>query len=246
MQLVVALALLPVIARQPTAGPPESVSARRGIVFVIGGVGGMDPLNLFAPLILPHAGVNHEFCNFAWTHGKGRIFRDLQDTPYLLARAAELAEAIRRVKAVDPDRTVYLLCHSAGAAISLAAAEELPPATVERIILLAPAVSRDYDLRAALRATRREIVSFNSCGDLVMLAFGTSVFGTTDRVHAPAAGFSGFRLPESCDEEGRCLYRRLVQFQWRPIDLLKLRGGLHNGPCMPVFLATAVAPWLLP
>jgi pimeloyl-ACP methyl ester carboxylesterase len=197
-------------------------------------------------LTLPHAGVPHELRNFPWTHGKGRLFRDLQDARHLLAKAGDLAEAVRAVKAAEPDRPVYLLAHSAGAAVSLAAAERLPPGTLERVVLLASAVSPDYDLRAAVRATRLGVVSFSSSWDVFFLHWGTSQFGTADRVYGPSAGLDGFRVPADLDEEGRCLYGRVVQVKWRPEDLLHLRGGLHHSPCMPPYLAHAVAPWLMP
>jgi pimeloyl-ACP methyl ester carboxylesterase len=246
MGLAVALSLVQIAFGQSSFGGPAEALPRAGVVLVVGGVGGLDPLNLFAPLTLPRSGVRHELRNFPWTHGKCLILRDLQDTRYLLARAAELAEEIRKIKSAEPDRPVYLMGHSAGAAVSLAAAEQLPPCTLERIILLSAAVSPDYDLQQALRATRREIISFNSCCDVFMLGFGTWQFGTADRVYGPAAGRSGFRPPSDLDADGRCLYSRLVQVNWRPADLLMFRGGSHNSTCMPVFLATSVAPWLLP
>jgi pimeloyl-ACP methyl ester carboxylesterase len=227
-------------------GVDPSAPTRPGVVFVVGGIGGLDPLNLWVPLTLPHAGVPHELRNFPWTHGKGHLLRDLQDTRHLLAKAGELAEAVRAIKAADPARPVYLLGHSAGAAVSLAAAEQLPPGTVERIVLLAAAVSPDYDLRPALRATRSEIVCFNSCCDLLFLDLGTSLFGTADRVYGPSAGLTGFRPPADLDEEGRRLYDRVVQVPWRPDHLLQFRGGLHHSACMPLYLANFVAPWLIP
>jgi pimeloyl-ACP methyl ester carboxylesterase len=217
-----------------------------GVVFIVGGIGGMDPLNLCVPLALPRAGVPHELRPFTWTHGKGHLLRDLQDLPFLLARATELADAVRAVKEAEPDRRIYLLGHSAGAAVSLAAAEQLPPGTLERIVLLAAAVSPEYDLRSALRATRGEIVCFNSTCDILFLAWGTSLFGTADRVYGPSAGLGGFLPPADLDEEGRALYGKVVQVQWRPDHLLLFRGGLHHSSCMPLFLANSVAPWLLP
>jgi pimeloyl-ACP methyl ester carboxylesterase len=217
-----------------------------GVVFVVGGVGGMDPVNLWGPLALPHAGVPHELRNFPWTHGKGHFVRDLQDFRHLQAKGGELAEAVRAVKEADPERPVYLLGHSAGAAISLIAAAQLPPATLERIILLASAVSPEYDLRPALRATRGEIVCFNSTCDFLFLSWGTSQLGTADRAYGPAAGFAGFRPPADLDHEGQSLYDKVVQVQWRPNHLLFFRGGLHHSSCMPLFLANSIAPWLIP
>src|SRR5262249_10263031 len=156
----------------------------------------------------------HEVRVFEWSHGFGRHVRDLQDTPHLLAKATELADEVRQVKAQG--RPVFLVGHSGGAGLVLAAAAQLPPATVERTILLAPAVSPTFDLSAALRATKGELVSYRSELDRLWLGLGTHEFGTVDRVYGSAAGLHGFREPDHLTDEGRLLYRRLVQIPWRP------------------------------
>jgi len=220
--------------------------AATGIVFVVGGVGGLDPIQASAPWTLPKAGVPHRIEVFEWTHGKCRVLRDLQDTRYLLTQAEHLATTVRQTQAREPGRPIYLLAHSAGAGVALAAAEKLPPASLERILVLSAAVSPTYDLRGALRATRHEIVAFNSTYDRLCLDFCTNVFGTVDRVYGPAAGLDGFRTPADLDEEGQRLYQRLVQVPWRFEMCLKCTDGSHHGPCMPIFLARMVAPWLMP
>ncbi|HEY7424328.1 MAG TPA: alpha/beta fold hydrolase [Gemmataceae bacterium] len=217
-----------------------------GTVFVVGGVGGLDPIQACAPWMLPKAGVPHKIEVFTWTHGKCRLLRDLQDIRYLLAQADRLAVAVRAAQAREPGQPIYLLGHSAGTGVILAAAEKLPPASVERIILLSPAVSPTYDLRPALRATRLQVVSFNSTYDRFCLDLCTSVFGTVDRVYGPAAGLDGFQVPPDLDEEGRQLYQRLVQVPWHLEMVLKCTDGSHHGTCMPIFLAHMVAPWLMP
>src|SRR5262249_55875138 len=156
------------------------------------GIGGLDTLGVCARCVLPAAGVVHEVREFDWTHGKLRLLRDLQDTRHLIAKADELAEQVRRVKEEDPRRPVFLVGHSAGAGLVRAAAERLPPATLERLIVLSAAVSPTYDLRPALRATRGEVVAFSSQMDLFVLDWGTSLFGTVDRVYGPSAGQCGF------------------------------------------------------
>jgi pimeloyl-ACP methyl ester carboxylesterase len=217
-----------------------------GTIFVVGGVGGLDPIQACAPWTLPRAGVPHRIEVFEWTHGKCRLLRDLQDTRYLLEQADRLAAAVRATQIREPGRPIYLLGHSAGAGVVLAAAERLPSASLERIVILSAAVSPAFDLRGALRATRRELVSFNSTYDRLCLDWFTSVFGTVDRVYGPAAGLDGFRMPPDLDGEGRQLYERLVQVPWHLAMLWQGTDGSHHGPCMPIFLTRLVAPWLRP
>jgi pimeloyl-ACP methyl ester carboxylesterase len=218
----------------------------QGVVFLVGGVGGIDPLYCSGRCMLPHAGVPHELRDFRWTNGVGRILRDLQDIRHVNAVADELAAEVRAIKEADPNRPVYLVGHSGGAGVCLAAAERLPPGTLERIILLSAAVSPTLDLRPALRATRGEIVSFYSAMDVFVLGWGTSTFGTIDRVYTSSAGRTGFDVPCELDAEGRALYARLVQIPWRIENLCQLDVGGHHSSVMPCFLADHVAQWLKP
>ena len=233
---------LSVMAFSVVAAPIEA--PRPGVVFVVGGIGGLEVFGLNARWVLPASGVAHEVRDFEWTHGSLRFLRDLQDTRHLLARAAELARQVNEIKEKDPRRPIFLVGHSAGAGLVLAAAEILPPATLERIILLSPAVSPTFDLRPALRATRGEIVSFCSAHDRIVLDLGTTLFGTVDRSYGPSAGQAGFRAPADLDDAGRKLYRRVVQVPWRWENLLEGRGCGHTSTTAPLFLHRYVAPWL--
>lgn len=240
-RIVLAVLLAAAAARADGPAAPE---VRLGVVFVVGGVGGTDPIQTWAQFALPLAGVPHEVRVFEWTHGKFHVLRDLQDTRYLQDKAADLAARVLAVKAEDPARPVYLVGHSAGAALVLEAAGRLPPATLERVVVLSAAVSPAYDLRPALRATHGEVVAFNSTLDRFMLCWGTTQFGTAvDRFYVPAAGMDGFQVPDSLDDEGRRLYDRLVQSNWTP-DMLLERRCWHNSTCMPLFLGRQVTPWL--
>jgi hypothetical protein len=215
-----------------------------GVVFIVGGVGGWDLLPRSAELVLPLAGVPHKICDYEWSHGWGRILSDLQDTDHLARKAAELAVLITQFKEQAPDRPVYLVAKSGGAGLALLAAEHLGPATLERIILISPAVSPAFDLRPALRATRAEVVSFYSTLDCVVLGLGTWKFGTVDRVRGSGAGRVGFVRPCDLDDEGHELYGRLVQIHWRPTMLLQGYAGMHSGNSLPLFVAFQLAPWL--
>ncbi len=217
-----------------------------GVVFVVGGVGGFDFVGSSAQKALPRAGVRHEIREFVWTHGWGQILKDLQDTRHLLRKADQLAAEVLLVRATRPEQPVFLVGKSGGTALVLAAAERLPPQTVERIILLSPAVSPAFDLSAAFRATKGEIVSFYSRYDQLVLGWGTRQFGTADRVYGPSAGLCGFVVPPDLDEADRACYQRLVQIPWNPAMILKGHTGSHVGTSMPAFLAKEVAPWLKP
>src|SRR5689334_5309692 len=83
------------------AAPPMISSlppGKRGIVFVVGGVGGIDIIGPASQWALPRAGVQHEVYDFIWTHGKGKIFKDLQDTRHCLTKADELAARVMLVR----------------------------------------------------------------------------------------------------------------------------------------------------
>ena len=225
---------------------PAAPSPKPGIILVVGGTGGIDTVGHAARWALPWVGVHHEVRDFVWTHGRGRILQDLQDTRHCREKADELAAEVLRLKAADADRPIYLVGKSGGAGLVLAAAEQLPLAMIERIILLSAAVSPAYDLRPALRATRHEIVSFYSPFDRFMLGWGTSHFGTIDRYYGPSAGLRGFAVPAGLDAEDRALYQRLVQVPWRPGMIWEGYAGGHVGTSMPAFIAKEVAPWLKP
>ena len=229
-----------------TGAEPAAPAARPGIVLVVPGVGGIDFVGTAAQWALPRAGVPHEVREFVWTHGKGRILQDLQDTRHCREKADELAAEVLRLKADDPTRPIYLVGKSGGTGLVLAAAEQLPLAMVERIILLSAAVSPSYDLRPALRATRHEMVSFYSPYDRFVLSWGTRRFGTIDRFYGPSAGLQGFAVPAGLDAEDQALYRRLVQVRWTPGMIWEGYAGGHVGTSMPAFIAKEVAPWLMP
>jgi hypothetical protein len=213
-----------------------------GTVFVVGGVGGIDVLGPAALHALPRAGVVHELKEFVWTHGAGQVLQDLQDTAHQLKKGEELAELVRQRKQEKPDRPIYLIGKSGGTGIVLTAARLLPAGTLERIILLSPAVSPHYDLRPALRATRKQIVNYYSRGDWLVLGWGTSKFGTMDRFYGPSAGLVGFQRPRAGDDLD--LYDRLVQVHWTS-DMIKTgHTGGHVGTSLPAFVARELAPWL--
>lgn len=249
--ILVTLTVFGLVSAAPAMPPPRVPASaeqpsKPGVIIVVCGIGGIDFVGLSSQWALPRAGVRHEIREFSWTHGKGRLLRDLQDTQHCLRKANELAAEVEKIKTQDPERPVYLVGKSGGTGLVLAAAEQLPPQTLERIILLSPAVAPTYDLRPALRATKYEIVSFYSPYDQLVLNWGTRQFGTIDRYYGASAGLRGFVIPPDLNASDRALYERLVQVKWNPAMILEGHLGIHIGTSMPAFVAKEVGPWLKP
>jgi pimeloyl-ACP methyl ester carboxylesterase len=152
-----------------------------------------------------------EMCE--WSYGPGRFLSD--QVSYCHAREAgvRLAQRITAYRQACPDSPISLLAHSAGSLVVLTAAEQLPPDSLDKIVLLAPAVSSTYDLRPALRTARRGMDVFMSERDVVILGAGVGLVGTTDRRWEPAAGRVGFE-PVGDTSEDTALYARLRQHPW--------------------------------
>jgi pimeloyl-ACP methyl ester carboxylesterase len=180
---------------------------------------------------------------FEWTHGQGRILADQMDAAHARAEGLQLAGQVVSYRRHYPGGEVYLVGHSAGCAVILAAVEALPPNMVDRIILLAPSVSVDYDLRPALRNCRDGIDVFCSPRDVGYLGVGVSLIGTADRRWRPAAGRVGF-CPQGVTAEERALYAKLRQHPWDPcLDWSDNHGG-HFGTYQPIYLRAYVLPLL--
>jgi pimeloyl-ACP methyl ester carboxylesterase len=178
-----------------------------------------------------------------WSHGYCRILADQMDQEHLRAEGKCLAEQILAHKQRNPETPIYLVAHSAGTGVVLSAAESLPPDTVERIILLAPAVSTNRDLRAALAAAREGVDVFYSKADWWYLGMGVTLIGTADRHWDAAAGRVGFR-PLICCPKDSPLYEKLRQYPWQECLSGTGHKGGHYGAYQPGFLKMCVLPLL--
>lgn len=158
-----------------------------------------------------------------WT--QGGVLRDLRGRGGHLDHGKMLADSIAAWRQANPQGRVCVVAHSAGAAVALAAAEALPAGSVDRIVLLAPAVSRDYPLGQALACSREGIDCYYSARDGVNL--GVALAGSTDGRFLSVAGRAGFRS----SQEG------LRQFS---------HGGGHFACTTPEFVRRHILPVLTP
>ncbi len=153
--------------------------------------------------------------------------------------AAGIAEFVREYKREYPGRPVTLVGYSAGGPMAIWTAEALSPQReLEGIIVLASPLQPDYDLRPALAASRKGVVSFHSRHDWLYLGLGTIIFGTMDGGRGVSAGNVGFEPPEP-DADG---YDHLFQVPWQS-DMAKLGYmGTHLTIGAPRFVAAYLAP----
>ena len=219
----------------------EAGPVAQGVVIVCDGSGDFRTLSTGMARAVAEARLPLYVETFVWSHGYGRYVIDHADHRNHLAMGRLLAERVLAWRRTYPGLKIYLAGHSAGNAVVLAAAERLPPDTVDRIVLLAPSVCPDYDLRAALASSRDGIDAFTSDHDRVVLDFAMRVVGTADRRWGPAAGRVGFR-PVVCTPADAALYTRLSQHSWDPAMRWTGHDGGHYGNNRCGFLSAYVLP----
>lgn len=115
-----------------------------------------------------------------------------------------------------PDELLYVVGYSGGGGIAALALEALPEDVhIDRLVLVAPALSAHYDFVARLSSHVSDyIVNFASERDL-QVGPGTRIFGTIDGIKTTSAGYGGFSTQDA----------RLVEWHWGPAD----RGLGHHG-----------------
>jgi pimeloyl-ACP methyl ester carboxylesterase len=175
---------------------------------------------------LRDAGITHTVEVIEWGNGPFRNMKNLTDLPANRAHARSIAERIAAYQRAHPDEPITLIGYSGGGGLALLVAEALPDdVLLDRIILIAAAISPDYDLSMAISRARRGLVNFYSSRDAFVLGAGTRTFGTIDRRYTESAGYVGFT-----DAEGGLRCRAgLTQIPWIQ-DWCKLgHDGGHIG-----------------
>jgi pimeloyl-ACP methyl ester carboxylesterase len=215
-----------------------------GLVLVADGVGGLDLCGEVLRRESARAGSPHEVRIFSWGHGFGRWHADLTRSDNRDAKAAAVASQVNAFRAQKPHAPIYLVGKSGGSGVIVKALEALPQGAVEAAVLLAPALSPQYDLSQALQAVRREMVVFWSPFDVIVLGMGTRIFGTIDRVNTVSAGLVGFKPPGAKGAGPPLPYTKLRQVRWHPKMAPTMYWGGHVGPDSPWFLRKYVLPLL--
>lgn len=134
----------------------------------------------------------------------------------------QLADQIARWRMDHPHSRIVLIAHSAGAGVVVGALSRLSgPIEVGPVILLAPSLSPDFDLRPALKHADIIHVFYNSNDDFWQ-GWGPIVFGTYDGAHRSGAGRTGFSLARFSPGEKARVIQHPYQGEWNDL-------GNHGG-----------------
>lgn len=213
----------------------------RAIVLTADGAGNFQNTSQTLRQAVADARLPIRVVTFEWSHGYGRMLADQMDYCHARAEGRRLACEIAALRANRPEIPIYLVGFSAGSGIVLTATELLPPGSIEGIVLLAPSVSYDYDLRPALRCTRGNLDVFYSRHDNLALGLCIAIFGTADREWTAAAGRVGFQ-PVICQPTDTELYTKLRQHPWAPCIGWTGHWGGHGSCHTTDFMTAYVLP----
>ncbi len=219
----------------------------RGLVIVLPGIEGRSAYNVNIARGLDDGGVGSAIDIYDWNVPiPGGALLNLTAYERNLEQARKLARRIMDYQKDFPGRSVHLIGHSGGAGITVLTLEQLPAnRRISSALLLAGAVSQDYNLAPALRRTQFGIFNYYSPADVGFLRLGTSIFGNIDRGHGSAAGAVGFARPAGLTEPERQEYRKLHQIRWSKQMSRYGNSGGHTGWANRRFVRRYLAPLIL-
>jgi pimeloyl-ACP methyl ester carboxylesterase len=153
------------------------------------------------------------------------------------ATAAALAAEIAAWRRAHPEAPFYLVGYSGGGGMATLVTAALPDdVRIDRLVLVAPAISPDYPLADdVLPHVREHVVNYSSDRDL-QVGWGTRTFGTIDRKQTASAGSTGFNAA----------HERLLEYRWSEADAPLGHAGNHLAYLNPRWQAAKLLPALDP
>lgn len=174
---------------------------------------------------LRDAGVDWTIEIIPWGSPPFHSLQNLTDYPANRARAKRISARLRQLRTENPDHPLVLCGYSGGGGLAVLAAEALDAeVTVDRIILIAAAISNEYDPTDVTARCRDRLVNIYSPRDRTV-GWGTKLFGTIDRRKTLSAGHTGF---VDADGSLRC-EDGLMQIGWRREWRKAGHSGAHTG-----------------
>lgn len=208
---------------------------RRGLTLVVGGIEGPSPYNHAMARGVLASGYRGSVVRFNWNDGIPfvRSLVNLTNRRHHNKQSDLLANHIRNHLRQYPHSPVCLVAQSGGCYIALRALEKLPPElSIHSAILIAASISPGFDLTAAVAKCRSALVSVRGPGDFFFLGIGTLIFGTSDRVFSPSAGWLGCR-----DHP-----KGFTELRWRPDWIRHGYLGNHTTSGAQRFISNVLVP----
>jgi pimeloyl-ACP methyl ester carboxylesterase len=146
------------------------------------------------------------------------MIENLQAEERNVATAAEIAAELAAWRRIHPEEKLYVVGYSGGGGMVTLVTAALPDGVkIDRLVLVAPAISPDYPLAERVLPHVNELVAnFASALDL-QVGWGTRAFGTIDRKNTMSAGAVGFELTDP----------KLLQYVWSADDIPFGHFGNH-------------------
>jgi hypothetical protein len=230
------LLVRPFLSRRWPARSDSPRRRRRGLTLILGGIEGPSHYAIQMARGLLKAGYRGSVELFPWNRGIPFLcwFRNLTDRRHHEEQADRLVRRILEYRQQHPAVPVCILAQSGGCWITVRALERLPAGVrVWAAVLLAPSISPAYDITTASAKCENGLVSIGGPGDLFFLALATTILGTSDRVHTPAAGWIGwhhYHVPG------------FTEVRWHPSWLRYGYLGNHTTISAVRFIQHVVAP----
>lgn len=192
-------------------------------VIIVPGLGGDGPDYGSVCQALADAGDPACMQVFNWGCTWPGLFVTIYDGSLHEETEAKLDNLIADWRQAHPKSRIVLIGHSAGCGVVLNAVARLDPKVglVGPIVLLAPSVSPDYDLKPSLQRAN-VIHAFYSPDDSFWLGIAPVIFGDYDASHRYGAGKSGFDLSKLDDAEQKKLIEHPYKKEWAFL-------GVHGG-----------------
>lgn len=188
-----------------------------GLVYVFPGIEGNAFWLAQARRGYRDGGITAEIRQFDWGRPLNTL-ANLTDLEGNRKKAATVAAELTQWRVENPSAPLDVVAYSGGGGMALLALELLPlEMHVRNVVLVQPATSPTYNMVPALARITGRMTHFFSPDDSVILGWGTTTFGTTDRWHGPAAGKNGFDITAAlADETSRGKFEQIAWSEaWR-------------------------------
>lgn len=166
-----------------------------------------------------------------------RWIRNLTDVEANRRCASELAGEIAAYRRSEPEAIIDLVGYSGGGGFAALVVEALPDdVQIDRLVLVAAALSRSYPFEAAILPHVREFVVCYSSPLDVQVGIGTRVLGNVDGARSPSIGAVG---PAK-------RHPRVIHVRWEAHMCRQLHFGNHLSYLSTAWQRKYLAPALDP